>query len=401
MAPRFQSRGNGSLTGLRVLDCTHVMAGAWCSMILADLGADVVKIEPPKGEVTRGRIGAFRAYDFLNRNKRAIAVDMSKPEGVDLLKRLAKDADVWVENFRPGALDRLGLGYEALTAVNPSLIYASISGFGQDGPYRERGGLDLVAQAMSGIMSFVGNPGGEPASTAVPIADLNAGTFAAVGILAAWAHRARTGDGQRVETSLLESALAYTAWESGLYLTIGDIAKPQGSRHRLAAPYEALKTSDGYIVVGVNHQGLWLRFCEAIGEPTLAKEPLFANGFVRVANREELKNRIETILQRNTTAHWLDRLLERGIPAGPINNVAEALNDPQVKARGMLRSVGDRKFLRTPLTLSLTPVEIQRGAAEVGEHTREVLLESGLTEEEADALFDSGVVSDHVVQEGS
>jgi crotonobetainyl-CoA:carnitine CoA-transferase CaiB-like acyl-CoA transferase len=401
MAQRVQSTGNGPLTGLRVLDCTHVMAGAWCSMILADLGADVVKIEPPKGEVTRGRMGAFRAYDFLNRNKRAIAVDMSKPEGVDLIKRLAKDADVWVENFRPGALDRLGLGYEALSAVNPSLIYASISGFGQDGPYRERGGLDLVAQAMSGIMSFVGNPGGEPASTAVPIADLNAGTFAAVGILAAWAHRVRTGEGQRVETSLLESALAYTAWESGLYLTIGDIAKPQGSRHRLAAPYEALKTKDGYIVVGVNHHGLWLRFCEAIGDSALAEVPLFANGFVRVANREELKNRIETILQKNTTAHWLDRLLERGIPAGPINNIAEALNDPQVKARGMLRTVGDRKFLRTPLTLSLTPVEIQRGAAEVGEHTREVLLESGLTEEEADALFDSGGVSDHAVKEAS
>jgi crotonobetainyl-CoA:carnitine CoA-transferase CaiB-like acyl-CoA transferase len=281
------------------------------------------------------------------------------------------------------------------------LIYASISGFGQDGPYRERGGLDLVAQAMSGIMSFVGNAGAEPASTAVPIADLNAGTFAAVGILAAWAHRVKTGQGQRVETSLLESALAYTAWESGLYLTIGDIAKPQGSRHRLAAPYEALKTSDGYIVVGVNHQGLWSRFCEAIGEPTLAEEPLFANGFVRVANREDLKNRIETILQKDTTAHWLDRLLERGIPAGPINNIAEALNDPQVKARGMLRTVGDRQFLRTPLTLSRTPVEIQRGTAEVGEHTREVLLESGMTEEEADALFARGVVSDHVVKEKS
>jgi Predicted acyl-CoA transferases/carnitine dehydratase len=401
MTPPLQSKAAGPLTGLRVLDCTHVMAGAWCSMILADLGADVVKIEPPKGEVTRGRMGAFRAYDFLNRNKRAIAVDMSKPEGADVIKRLVKDADVWVENFRPGALDRLGLGYEALAAVNPALIYASISGFGQDGPYRERGGLDLVAQAMSGIMSFVGNPGGEPASTAVPIADLNAGTFAAVGILAAWAHRVKTGEGQRVETSLLESALAYTAWESGLYLTIGDIAKPQGSRHRLAAPYEALKTSDGYIVVGVNHQGLWSRFCEAIGEATLAEEPLFANGFVRVANREELKKRIETILQHNTTAHWLDRLLKRGIPAGPINNIAEALSDQQVKARGMLRTVGDRQFLRTPLTLSRTPVDIQRGAAEVGEHTREVLLESGLTEEETDALFFGGVVSDHVVKERS
>ena len=192
----------GPLNGMRVLDCTHVIAGSWCSMLLADLGADVIKIEPPKGEVTRTAVGPFRPYDFINRNKRAIAIDMAKPEGAAALRRLAAWADVWVENFRPGALERRGLGYDQLAQANASLIYCSISGFGQDGPYRERGGLDLVTQAMSGIMSFVGEPGGPPVSTAVPISDLNAGTFGALGILAAWAHRQKTGEGQHVGTSL-------------------------------------------------------------------------------------------------------------------------------------------------------------------------------------------------------
>jgi len=370
------------------------MAGAWCSLILADLGADVIKIEPPRGEVTRGGLGAFRPYDFMNRNKRAIAVDMSKPAGAEVLKRLAREADVWVENYRPGALERLGLGYEDLQAINPSIIYCSISGFGQDGPYRERGGLDLVAQAMGGIMSFVGQPGEEPSSTAIPITDLNAGTFGALGVLAAYAHRQKTGKGQHVETSLLEAGLAYTAWESGMYLTMGVLPTPQGSRHRLAAPYEALRTQDGYIVVGVNHGKMWAKFCEAIGEPALAREPPFENGFGRLANRDALQKRLEGILATDTSSHWIDKLVERGIPAGPVNTIADALDDPQIKARGMLRQVGDRQFLRTPLSFSDTPVGIRRGPAEVGEHTREVLTASGFTDREIERLLADGVVAE-------
>jgi formyl-CoA transferase len=383
----------GPLADMRVLDCTHVMAGAWCSMLLADLGADVIKIEPPKGEVTRTVVGSFRAYDFVNRNKRAIAVDMAKPEGAAALRRLAAWADVWVENFRPGALDRMGLGYADLAQSNPSLIYCSISGFGRDGPYRERGGLDLVTQAMSGIMSFVGEPGGNPVSTAIPISDLNAGTFGALGVVAAWAHRQRTGEGQHVETTLLESALAYTVWEAGLYLTLGEVAQPHGSRHRLAAPYEALRTGDGHVVVGVNNQSLWERFCEAIDQPALRDDPRFADPLSRVMNRQELKAAIEAHLTGNATQHWLEKMLARGIPCGPINTIDEALADPQVKARGLVVRVGNRDFVGSPIKMSRTPPAVRRGPAEIGEHSREVLLQAGFTADEVDALLASGAVA--------
>jgi formyl-CoA transferase len=228
----------GALTGLKVLDCTHVIAGAYCSMVLADLGADVVKIEPPAGETTRGHPGAaFRAFDFVNRNKRAIALDLSTERGAAALRKLAETADVFVENYRPGSLDRMGLGYAQLAELNPRLIYCSVSGFGLDGPYRDRGGFDLIAQAMSGIMSFTGEEGSDvPCAAGVPLSDLNAGVFGAVGVLAALQSRHVTGKGQHVETSLLESALAYTIWESGLFLTTGEIAQAQGDAPSAGRP---------------------------------------------------------------------------------------------------------------------------------------------------------------------
>jgi len=383
---------SGPLSGMRVLDCTHVIAGAWCSMLLADLGADVVKIEPPRGEVTRTALGDFRAYDFVNRNKRAIAVDVTKADGAAALRRLAGSADVWVENFRPGALDRVGLGYDDLSRVNPALIYCSISGFGHDGPYRERGGLDLVAQGMSGIMSFVGHPGEAPASTAVPIADLNAGTFAALGVVAAWAHRQKTGEGQRVETTLLESALAYTVWETGMYLTLGAVAQPRGSQHPLAAPYEALQTGDGWIVVGINNESLWRRFCNATGHAALRDDPRFADPISRLMNRNELKAVIESRLTTGTTAAWLEKLLAQGIPCGPINTIDQALADPQVQARGVLVRMGERQFVGSPIHLSRTPTGLRRGPAEIGAHSREVLLEAGFSAAEVDDLVASGAL---------
>ncbi|HYW04426.1 MAG TPA: CoA transferase [Gammaproteobacteria bacterium] len=384
----------GSLEGLRVLDCTHVIAGAWCSMVLADLGADVVKVESPRGEVTRTRLGAFRAYDFVNRNKRAIAVDLAREGGRDTLRRLARGADVFVENYRPGAMAGMGLGYDDLAAENPGLIYCSVSGFGHDGPYRERGGLDLVAQAMSGIMSFTGEPGGErPVAAGVPVSDLNAGTFAVVGILAALAHRNRTGEGQHVETSLLESALSYTVWESGLYLTTGEVASPRGSRHRLAAPYEALRTGDGFIVVGVNTQKLWRRLCEVLGEPELADDARFAAPRDRLENRDALQAHLEALLASDTTGGWVERLVAQGIPAGPINDIGGALEDPQVRARGMLAEVDGRRFVRTPVKMSRTPVRLRRGPAEVGQDTRAVLEEAGFAPDEIRTLLEGGAVT--------
>jgi formyl-CoA transferase len=286
----------------------------------------------------------------------------------------------------------VGLGYDDLARVNPALIYCSISGFGHDGPYRERGGLDLVAQAMSGIMSFVGHPGEAPASTGVPVADLNAGTFGALGIVAAWAHRQKSGEGQRVETTLLESALAYTVWEAGMYFTLGAVAQPRGSRHPLAAPYEALKTRDGWIVVGINNGRMWHRFCDATGQAALADDPRFADGLSRVMNRDELKAAIEAHFATDTTAAWLEKLLAQGVPCGPINTIDRALADPQVRARGVVVRMGDRDFVGSPIHMSRTPPGLRRGPAEIGEHTREVLIEAGFSGAEVEDLLASGAL---------
>jgi len=387
--------GGGALDGLKVLDCTHVIAGAYCSMVLADLGADVVKIEPPAGETTRGHPGAaFRAFDFVNRNKRAIALDLSTDAGAATLRRLAQTADVFVENYRPGSLDRMGLGYAQLAKLNLRLIYCSVSGFGLDGPYRDRGGFDLIAQAMSGIMSFTGEEGSAtPCAAGVPLSDLNAGVFGAVGVLAALQSRHATGKGQHVETSLLESALAYTIWESGLFLTTGEVAQRKGTRHRLAAPYEALKTADGHMVVGVNNQRLWLRFCDALGEPDLATEEGFDRPNRRVKNRDALQLRIEGVLARDTTSNWMAKLEAVGVPAGPLNTIAEAWDDPQIKARGLLSEVEGRRFVRTPIKLHETPVALRCGPAEVGQHTREVLAQAGFTGDEIEGLVASGAAA--------
>jgi formyl-CoA transferase len=364
-------------------------------MVLADLGADVIKIEPPTGETTRGHPGAaFRAFDFVNRNKRAIALDLTTDAGSAALRRLAETADVFVENYRPGSLDRMGLGYAQLSKLNPRLVYASVSGFGLDGPYRDRGGFDLIAQAMSGIMSFTGEEGTDrPVAAGVPLCDLTAGMFAAVGVLAALQSRHATGRGQHVESSLLESGLAYTIWETGLYLTTGEIAKPKGTRHRLAAPYQAMKTADGFMVVGVNNQRLWLRFCEALGEPGLAAEEGFDRANRRIRNRDTLQARIEAILGRDTTANWMAKFETCGVPAGPMNNIAEAWDDPQVKARGLLAEADGRRFVRTPIKLSETPVELHSGPAEVGQHTREVLAEAGFSQQEIEELVAAGAAA--------
>ncbi|HEX4742399.1 MAG TPA: CoA transferase [Caulobacteraceae bacterium] len=384
----------GSLQGLKVLDCTHVLAGAWCSLILADLGADVVKVEPLAGEATRGRPDSpFRPFDFVNRNKRAIAVDITSEAGAQIIQRLSSNADVLVENYRPGVLDRAGLGYAALRAANPRLIYASVSGFGQSGPYRDRGGLDLIAQAMSGIMSFTGEPGAQrPVSAGVPLADVTAGIYAAVGVLAALNHRHLTGEGQHVEASLLESAMAHTVWEAGAALTTGQVARPNGSRHRLTAPYEALKTQDGFLVVGVNNQRLWGRLCEVLSEPQLEHDPAFATPQARLANRDALQARLEAILARDTTEAWVARISGRGVPCGPVNRIDEALADPHLAARGYLTEIAGRRFPRTPLGFSETPVSVTRGPPRVGEHTREVLAEAGLEPAMIEDLAHKGAI---------
>lgn len=384
----------GPLDGVRVLDCTHVIAGSYCSLLLADLGADVIKIEPLEGEVMRGRPGmGFKPFDFVNRNKRAIAVDLSSEEGAEVIRGLAKSADVFVENFRVGALEKRGLGYGDLSKVNPGLIYASISGFGQTGPYKDRGGLDLVAQAMSGIMNVTGEAGTDlPMSSGVPLTDFTAGTNLALGISAALRHKEISGKGQYLETSLLESALAYTMWETCLFLDTGQIAQRSGTRHRISAPYEALKTSDGHIVVGVSGQKLWFRFCEAIGATGLAENPLFAEPHLRLENRDALQQALEKILASDTSENWVQAITAIGVPCGPIYNVRQALDDPHVKAREYLVEVDGRKFPRTPLILSETPVKLRRGPSDIGADTRTVLSETGFSEEQIEHLRSQKVI---------
>lgn len=382
-----------ALAGLKVLDCTHIIAGSWASMILADLGADVIKIERKEGGVLRSYIGKFRPWDFVNRNKRAIAIDLSSKEGQIILKRMIVAADVFVENYRPGILDKWGLGYSDLSAINKGLIYCSISGFGNSGPYKKRGGLDLIAQAISGIMSFVGPKNMDmPSSTGMPLSDLNSGVYGAVGILAALQHRHKTGEGQHVETSLHETALTYTLWESAMYLRNGTIAEPSGSGSKLATPYEAYKVKDGFLTVGVPSETLWGKFCEVIEAMHLKADPRFANRIQRLANRPALTIEIEAALQHQNATYWSGKFALVGIPAAPVNNIKAALEDPQIAARKMIETIDGQTFLRVPITLSKTPVGINRPPAEIGDHSQEVLKEAGFSVEEIQDFINKEII---------
>jgi crotonobetainyl-CoA:carnitine CoA-transferase CaiB-like acyl-CoA transferase len=294
----------GPLVGVKVLDLTQIMAGPMCTMLLADMGANVIKIERPgSGDDTR-RMGSRYENGFaagflaLNRNKRSIALDLRSDEGKGVFRRMVETADIVAENFRPGVMDRLGLGYDELSQINPRLVYASISGFGGSGPYRNRGGFDLVAQGMSGLMSITGFPGGPPAKVGVPITDIGAGSFTAFGILAAYIHAQRTGQGQQVDASLLEAGIAFTVWESAEYFAIGEIPGPLGSAHRVNAPYQALRTSDGYINIGAASQPTWEQYCRAIGQDALIEDPRYKESSDRKAREEELAALLEGIMMR-------------------------------------------------------------------------------------------------------
>ncbi|RJQ82288.1 CoA transferase [Pseudonocardiaceae bacterium YIM PH 21723] len=389
------------LDGVRVLDVSQVMAGAYCSALLADMGADVIKVERPSGDELRAWGANFPGgespgYMAVNRNKRGIALDMRDPRGAETLLTLAETADVLVENFRPGTMAKLGLGYEAVAERNPALVYCSISGFGQDGPYSGRGGYDLIAQGMSGIMSVTGEPGGGLVKTGVPVCDLNAGILAANGILAAYIHRLRSGQGQYLDTSLLESGVSLLVWESAVYWSTGQVAQPLGSQMRLAAPYQAFRTKDGALTVGTPNQRLWERLVAAIGEPGIGEDPRFAKPTDRLANRPVLTAVLQDVFATETTAHWLDRLLPHGIPAGPIHDVAEVWADEQVVARNMSVEVehptaGTVRHIGTPVKFSATPTTIRRPAPRLGEHTVEVLTETGVPKAQIEELLNAGV----------
>jgi formyl-CoA transferase len=374
-----------ALDGLRVVDLTQVMAGPFCTMLLADLGADVIKVEPPGGDLSRSmggdrlRLkGDDRApFMALNRNKRSVVLDLKLPGDLQQLHALARDADVFVENFRPGVAAKLGVGYDALRAINPRLVYASISGFGQTGPYADRPGFDLIAQGMAGIMSVTGTPGGEPVKAGVPVSDLAAGLYAATAILAAIHARERTGEGQWVETSLFESALGLAVWESTEYFATGDPPSALGSAHRLSAPYQAFRTRDGWLAIAALTPAHWKRLCAVLDRPALASDPRFATNADRMANREVLAEELQGALSARTVAEWVDDLIDAGIPAGPLYDYAQVFADPHVAARRMVETIehpveGTVRTLGIPIRMTGTPPSVRLPPPLLGQHTDDV-----------------------------
>jgi formyl-CoA transferase len=333
----------------------------------------------------------------VNRNKRSLTVDLKRPEGVAIVLRLAATADVFVQNYRPGVARRLGVDYDELRAVNPRLVYCAVSGFGATGPYAARGGYDLIAQGMSGIISVTGEENGPPAKAGIPVADLAAGLFAAYGILSALEYRERSGEGQLVDTSLLEAAIALTVWESAEYWVTGRAPTALGSAHRLSAPYQAIRAGDGHFTVGATNDRLFAALCRAIGRPDLVDDPRFGGRAERLAHRAALVAEIEKTTASEPRAHWLARLDTEGVPSGPINTYPEALADLHTRAREMVVDLvhpgaGAIKALGVPVKLSDTPGAVERPAPLVGEHTTEILTELGYTDAEQRALRELGVI---------
>lgn len=393
-----------ALEGIRVLELTQIMAGPFCGMLLADLGAEVLKIENPRGGDDSRRMappyynGESAAFLAMNRNKYGLALDIRTPVGKELLWRLIATADVLIENFRPGTMQRLGFAYEAVHREHPALIYCSISGFGQTGPDHERGGFDLVAQAMSGLLSVTGTAT-DPAKVGVPMSDLNAGLFASHAILAALLYRSRTGEGQYIDTSLFEASLAYTIWESNEYWATGTSPRGLGTAHRLSAPYQVFPTSDGWIAIGAANQRNWERLARAIERTDLLEMPLFATNSERMANLGMLVDTLTETLKMRTTEAWVRVLESVDVPCSPVLTLEQVYQHPQVHAREMDIEIehpvaGRVHAVGFPVKYSTTPAQMYRPAPVLGQHTF-VLLESlGLDLAHCQQLETEGIIYD-------
>lgn len=395
------STSKGPLEGVKVLELCQVMAGPTCGMLLADLGADVVKVEKlPGGDDTRAYDnpqvnGESAAFLAMNRNKRSIALDLKQPAGQEALKRLVRDADVLVENFRKGTMEKFGLGYNVLRVINPSLVYCAITGYGHTGPYADKGGFDLVAQGASGLMSITGEPGREPVKCGPPVCDINGGMLGALGIVAAYVHRLKTGEGQMVDTSLLEAGIHTTFWHSAIYFATGVAPAPTGSAHVLSAPYQAFPTRDGWVTIGGANPANWARLARMMELPELLDDARFKTNSDRMQNRAALFEILAQQTRERTTRELLAALDAAGIPAGPVNTIGEMLADPHVLAREMVVETvhpvaGPTKALGLPIKFTRTPGGVRRPAPLLGEHTREVLRDSGWADADIDALAKSG-----------
>lgn len=404
MAHSNNADTTGPLKGMRVIELAHIMAGPVCGLMLADMGADVIKVEkintgddsrrflPPEIE------GESAAFMMMNRNKRGIALDLKHEDGKAVLLRLLKDADVLIENYRHDTMERLGLGYETLKEINPGLIYCEISGFGRTGPYRERGGFDLIAQGMSGLMSVTGEaPGRPPVKVGPPVTDITAGILGAMGVSAAYASKLQTGLGQRVDTSLFEAGITHTFWQSAIAFATGAAPEPMGSAHPLNAPYQSIATSDGWVNVGAANQSNWLGMLKVINAEHLGEDKRFLSNIDRMKNRLELIQALELVFKTRTTNDWVELLNNAGIPAGPILDVVQMHEDEQALARDMVTQVdhpvaGAVKTLGTPVKFHGTPGGVNRAAPLLGQHSSEVLLEMGYSESDVQQLLDAGVI---------
>jgi crotonobetainyl-CoA:carnitine CoA-transferase CaiB-like acyl-CoA transferase len=399
----------GPLDGIVVLDWTHALAGPFCGLILADLGADVIKVEAPGNAdgshgghpFVTGPGGQTESGALLmvNRNKRGIAVDLKDEAARRAFHRLVARADVLIQNFRPGTMKKLGCDYETLRAINPGLIYCSVSGFGQFGPYSDRAGVDLITQGMSGLMSITGEPGGEPVKAGVPVCDTGTGMYGAIGILAALHERARSGLGQHVDVCLMDTPISWMVWEAAQYFATGEVPDRLGSGHRLGVPYRAYEAADGrWLTIGASGNKHFAAVCEILGAPELATDERFDSGSKRRQRRKELTAILRELFKRQPAAHWIDRLAAAGVPAGPINRVDHVLDrEPHVKERKLVvetdhPTVGRQRALATPIKLSRTEVAVRRPAPRHGEHTADVLRWAGVPDDEIASLAASGAI---------
>lgn len=392
-----------ALEGIKVLDLSRALAGPYCTMMLADMGAEVIKVEMPgKGDDSRSWGPPFvegeSAYFMsINRNKKSLTLNMKSEKSVEIIHKLVKQSDVLVENFRPGAMERLGLGYERVKEMNPRIIYCSISGFGQDGPYRMLPGFDQVLQGMGGLMSITGEAGGPPIKVGVAIADISGGMFAANGIVVALYNREKTGKGQMVDVSLLDSQVAWLTYRAGAYFASGEIPQPMGSGHPVIVPYQAFKAKDVFINIAVGNDQLWERFCKAVGLEKVMDDPKFATNAKRVENREEIVKIICDLIATRNGEEWLKILTDAGVPCGPIYTLDKIFTDPQVLHRQMLKELdhpkaGRIKVTGIPIKLSDTPGEIKTAPPVLGQHTQEILSELGYSDQEVEELHKEKVI---------
>src|ERR1700730_11560171 len=398
--PKVREKDEGLLHGLKVLDLTEHMAGPFCTMILADMGAEVWKLERPgKGDSIRAwgdgseRNAFFR---YINRNKKSITLDYKQPEGKALFLKLAQAVDVLVENYRPTVLPRAGLGFEALREVNPRLIYARLSGLGYDGPYAGRGGFDLIAQGMGGIMHVTGEADGPPTSVGLPICDLGTGMWAVQGILAALYERQRTGTGRLVECSLLETAIGFSSWTSAQWPADHQEPTREGSRHRQNAPYQRFQTQDGYLMIGAAGQAIWQRCAAALRHPEWHDDPRFATNQARMQNRAAIETAMEAVLTTGTTEHWVGVLEAGGVPCGPVYTYGQMFADPQVKHRGMVQyaddaELGEVQHIRTPVKIG-DSIRVRTVAPKLGARSARGFGRLGLNTADIAALKEKGVL---------